>query len=230
MSNRRRVLLVFSNPGFRDGLFSRLIAAGCQVEACEGARKATPKLGDADVMVLDLWTSDEDAVDFARRVRTSLQPRLPILALGGRGDDERFIAMIRAGAIGCLYTDDAATRLPSAIEDALAGGHPMSRGMGAILLEHVRRQSSPSSPSSLPTKSVTVLTERERTVLTQLARGLLYEDIGKILGVSVNTVRSFIRTIYGKLEVNSRTEAVLVGIKLGLIRGTPYPRTRSRPR
>lgn len=227
MVDGRRVLLVFSNPGFRDGLSSRLKEANCHVEACAGARKATSKLGDADVMVLDLWTADEDAVDFARRVRTSLQPRLPILALGARGDDERFIAVIRAGAIGCLYTDDAATRLPSAIEDALAGGHPMSRGMGAIFLEHLRRQS---PPASQPTRSVTVLTERERTVLTQLARGLLYEDIGKILGVSVNTVRSFIRTIYRKLEVNSRTEAVLVGIKLGLVRGTPYPRTRSRPR
>ena len=227
MGNCRRVLLVFSNPGFRDGLHSRLMEANCHVEACAGTREATPKLGDADVMVLDLWTSDADAVDFVRRVRTSLQPRLPIVALGARGDDERFIAIIRAGAIGCLYTDDAATRLPSALEDALAGGHPMSRGMGAILLEHLRRQS---PPSSQPTKSVSVLTERERTVLSQLARGLLYEDIGKILGVSVNTVRSFIRTIYGKLEVNSRTEAVLVGIKLGLIRGTPYPRTRSRPR
>jgi DNA-binding NarL/FixJ family response regulator len=227
MSDRRRVILVFSNPGFRDGLSARLREANCHVEACAGARKATPKLGDADVMVLDLWISDEDAVDFVRRVRTSLQPRLPIVALGARGDDERFIAVIRAGAIGCLYTDDAATRLPSAIQDALAGGHPMSRGMGAILLEHLRRQS---PPSAQPSKSVTVLTERERTVLTQLARGLLYEDIGKLLGVSVNTVRSFVRTIYGKLEVNSRTEAVLVGIKLGLVRGTPYPRTRSRPR
>ncbi len=227
MGNRRRVLLVFSDPGFRDGLHARLTEANCQVEACAGTREATPMLGNADVMVLDLWTSDADAVDFVRRVRTSLQPRLPIVALGGRGDDERFIAIIRAGAIGCLYTHDAATRLPSALEDALAGGHPMSRGMGAILLEHLRRQS---PPSSQPTKSVNVLTERERAVLTQLARGLLYDDIGKLLGVSVNTVRSFVRTIYGKLDVNSRTEAVLVGIKLGLIRGTPYPRTKSRPR
>jgi DNA-binding NarL/FixJ family response regulator len=227
MSNRRRVLLVFSNPGFRDGLHSRLMETNCQVEACAGTREATPKLGDADVMLIDLWTSDADAVDFVRRVRTSLQPRLPIVALGACGDDERFIAIIRAGAIGCLYTHDATTRLPAALEDALAGGHPMSRGMGAILLEHLRRQS---PPSSQPTKPVSVLTARERTVLTQLARGLLYEDIGKILGVSVNTVRSYIRAIYGKLEVNSRTEAVLVGIKLGLIRGTPYPRTRSRPR
>jgi DNA-binding NarL/FixJ family response regulator len=227
MGNRRHALLVFSNAGFRDGLSSLLIKANWHVEVCAGTREAIPKLGDADVMVLDIWTSDADAVDFVRRVRTSLQPRLPTVALGARGDDERFIAVIRAGAIGCLYTDDAATRLPSALEDALAGGHPMSRGMGAVLLEHLRRQS---PPLSQPTRSVSVLTARERAVLSQLARGLLYEDIGKLLGVSVNTVRSFIRTIYRKLEVNSRTEAVLVGIKLGLVRGTPYPRTRSRPR
>src|SRR5882672_5255697 len=190
MGDRRRVLLVFSNPGFRDGLFARLTEANCQVEACASTREATAKLGDADVMALDLWTSDADAVDFLRRVRTSLQPRLPTVALGSRGDDERFIAMIRAGAIGCLYTDDAAKRLPAALEEAVAGGHPMSRGMGAIFLEHLRRLSPPATQPAKPAKpakAVNVLTERERIVLTQLARGLLYEDIGKILGVSVNT-------------------------------------------
>lgn len=224
MGDRRRVLLVVPNLAFR-GLLAARLADSCDVATCACTREATAKLGDVDVLILDLSTPDADAVDYVRRVHSSLQPGLPIVALGSPTDDERFIAVIRAGALGCLYKEDATQRLPSAVEDVVAGGRPMSRGMGALFLEHVRRES---PPSSRRIESVSVLTERERTVLSQLARGLLYEDIGRALGVSVNTVRSFVRTIYAKLEVNSRTEAVLVGIKLGLIRSTPYPKSRSR--
>ena len=62
-------------------------------------------------------------------------------------------------------------------------------------------------------------------MLEQLARGLEYEDIGRLLGVSINTVRSYVRAIYEKLSVNSRTEAVVAGMKLGLVKNThtPFP-------
>jgi DNA-binding CsgD family transcriptional regulator len=61
-----------------------------------------------------------------------------------------------------------------------------------------------------------------------MARGYSYEDIGRALGVSVNTVRTFVRSVYEKLDVNSRTEAVLLGMKLGIVRGTPYPMNKPR--
>jgi two-component system NarL family response regulator len=57
-----------------------------------------------------------------------------------------------------------------------------------------------------------------------MAQGLSYDEVGTALGVSVNTVRSFIRAIYEKLDVGSRTEAVLLAIKLAIVKGTPVQR------
>jgi DNA-binding NarL/FixJ family response regulator len=112
----------------------------------------------------------------------------------------------------------------SAVKEAIAGGRPMSRGIGAVLLEHVRRSS---RTSSHQWRAIRPLSDRESAVLTQLARGLSYEDIACLLGVSLNTVRTFVRQVYEKLDVNSRTEAVVVGIRLGLVKGTPYPGVRA---
>lgn len=61
-----------------------------------------------------------------------------------------------------------------------------------------------------------------------LARGLTYEEVGQHLGVSVNTVRTFVRAIYEKLDVTSRTDAVLRGTRLGLVQRTPYPGHKAR--
>jgi two-component system NarL family response regulator len=66
---------------------------------------------------------------------------------------------------------------------------------------------------------------RESAVLEQLARGLSYDDVASVLGVSVNTVRTYVRLIYDKLSVTSRTEAVLVALKLGIINRMPFPIT-----
>jgi DNA-binding NarL/FixJ family response regulator len=101
----------------------------------------------------------------------------------------------------------------------------MSRGMAPLLLEHIRRTG---RTGSVERKAVRPLTERERVVLCQMARGYSYEDIGRALEVSVNTVRTYVRAVYEKLDVNSRTEAVLLGMKLGIVKGTPFPMTKPR--
>jgi DNA-binding CsgD family transcriptional regulator len=95
----------------------------------------------------------------------------------------------------------------------------MSSGMAPLFLEHIRS----SARRSSVTFAVRPLTEREKVVLGHMARGLSYAETGQVLGVSLNTIRTYVRGIYEKLDVESRTEAVLLGIKLGLIKGTPYP-------
>ena len=61
------------------------------------------------------------------------------------------------------------------------------------------------------------LTQREREVLLLLARGLTYDEIGRLLDVSINTVRTHVRAVYAKLGVGNKTEAALEGLRLGLI-------------
>ena len=174
---------------------------------------------DVALLMVDLAMGDVDPIDFLRR-SAARWPRLPMLALSARGEDDRLIASIRAGARGCLFLDDATARVGSAVREALAGGRPTSRGMAQLLVEHIRRSARPPSRERPALRPVT---ERERAVLQQMARGYTYDDIGRSLGVSVNTVRGFVRALYRKLDVNSRTEAVLLAMQLGLVKGTPYP-------
>jgi DNA-binding NarL/FixJ family response regulator len=202
------------------------------VEILEGAGFSALAVGtaleefapDVALLLVDLALRDVDAIDFVRRIARHKSP-VPIVAIGARGDDARIIAAISSGALGCIYADDPRERVVAAASEALEGGRPMSRGMAPVLLEHIRRMGR--APSSERT-AVRPLTERERVVLCQMARGYSYEDIGRALGVTVNTVRTYIRSVYEKLDVNSRTEAVLLGMKLGIVNGTPYPMTKPR--
>jgi DNA-binding NarL/FixJ family response regulator len=167
---------------------------------------------------------DIEGIDFVRYLARH-KSHVTVVAIGARGDDARIIAAIRAGAHGCIYADDPRERLVAAAREALDGGRPMSRGMAPLLLEHIRRMGRSGSGER---KAVRPLTERERVVLCQMARGHSYEDIGRALDVSVNTVRTYIRSVYEKLDVNSRTEAVLLGMKLGIVNATPYPMRKPR--
>src|SRR5262249_51994014 len=151
------------------------------------------------VVVLDGAPPDVHAIDFVRRTAKK-RHALPIVALSPRGDDARIITLIRAGVCGCLYSDEAESLFILAVRDALDGGRPMSRGIAPLRLEHIRRSERSASKERA---AVRPLTERERVMLGYMARGLSYEEIGVALGVSVNTVRTFVRAVYDKLDVAS---------------------------
>jgi DNA-binding NarL/FixJ family response regulator len=215
-----RLLVVEQDQPLRERVVSMLKRGGFQVDAVGTALEAQPSLaGKLDLVLTGLEIPDIDGVDFIRQFVKS-SSGIPVIVLARRSDGSRVIAAIRSGVRGCLFVDDLKDRLLPAVKEALAGGRPMSRGLGPMLMEHVRQSGRHSSHERQAAKP---LTEREKEVLQQLARGLSYEDIGKLLAVSVNTVRSHVRTIYDKFEVNSRTEAVLLAMKLGLVKRTPYP-------
>jgi len=194
--------------------------AGFHVDLARSAADAQPSLdGELDLILLDLEVADVDGVDLVRKL-VKRTPAIPVVVLATPAQQSRIIAAIRSGAAGCLFLEDLDERLLAAIKEALAGGRPMSRGLGPLLMEHVRQMGRHSSHQRKMAKPIT---EREQQVLEQMARGFSYEDIGKMLGVSLNTVRSHVRTIYEKFEVNSRTEAVLLAIKLGVVKRTPFP-------
>ena len=215
-----RILVMEHDQPIRERIAALLKRAGFHVDTAGSALEAQPSLANKPDLVLSgLEIPDVDGVDFIRKFVKS-SSTVPVILLARRSDGSRVIAAIRSGARGCLFVDDLKERLLPAVKEALAGGRPMSRGLGPMLMEHVRQSGRHSSHERQAAKP---LTEREREVLQQLARGLSYDDIGKMLGVSVNTVRSHVRTIYDKFEVNSRTEAVLLAMKLGLVKRTPYP-------
>jgi DNA-binding NarL/FixJ family response regulator len=214
------VLVVEHDRPTRDKVVSLLKEADFSVDAASTASEAQVSFSkQIDLILAGLEIPDVDGVDFIRKLVKSA-PGSPVVVLARRTDGSRVIAAIRSGARGCLFIDDLRARLLPAVKEALAGGRPMSRGLGPMLLEHVRQSGRHSSHERQAAKP---LTERERQVMQELARGLSYEDMAKALGVSVNTVRTHVRMIYDKFEVNSRTEAVLLAMKLGLVKRTPYP-------
>ncbi len=207
---RASVLTVLDDDGLRT------CAAGL---ASDAERELAA--GEVDALVVDLGMPGMDAVQFVQRVAKRF-PSLAILALAPQNESERVLAAVRAGVHGCLYLEDVASRLARAVREALAGGRPISRGMELLFFESVRRSGRPPSQQR---RAARALTERERAVLEYMARGLSYEEVGRALAISLNTVRTYVRVIYEKLDVSSRTEAVLVAIRLGLLKRTPYPGT-----
>lgn len=170
-----------------------------------------------EAVLVDLGLPDLDGVDLIRWIRER-HPRVPVLVLTVASAEARIFAALRAGACGYLFKEDLGQRLLPAIEEALAGGAPMSRDVALKLVEHVRRgeesaaHEPPTSRGPLP-----VLTPKERAVLERFSQGESYDDVAQSLDISVNTVRTHARALYEKLDVTSKTEAVVVAITRGLL-------------
>ncbi len=162
-----------------------------------------------DAAFVDLGLPDGDGVELVT-VLSSRWPDVPVVVLTVQHDDARVLAAFRAGARGYIFKDDVPVRLRHALEDALAGGAPMSAAVARRVLGLVAAL--PDVPSSHEP-----LTAQELRVVSELATGATYEQSASALGVSLNTMRTHVRNIYRKLSVGSRTEAVMSALRLGLL-------------
>jgi DNA-binding NarL/FixJ family response regulator len=209
------LLVVEDDPRLRDLLGSVLCPPGWRPVLTGTGAEALQRLAAGcapAVAVVDLGLPDMDGVQLIQRLAET-RPSLPIVVLTVCTEERRILEAIRAGARGYLFKEDLGRGLAAALDEALAGGAPMSRAVARLVLQQVRRD--PEPPASAADRPV--LTDRERQVVEQLARGLTYDQVGSVLDISANTVRSYVRAIYEKLCVCSKTEAVLAALRLGLI-------------
>jgi len=126
---------------------------------------------------------------------------------------DRVVAALRSGADGYLFREDLDARLASSLRELLRGGSPMSSGAARAVLDELR------SAAPAPRNDVALtLTRREAEVLDRLSSGASYAHVGSELRIEINTVRTYIRKLYGKLGVQNRAEAVNRGWNLGLLR------------
>lgn len=212
-----RLLIVENDHLLRGLLGTSLCPAGWQpVLAATGAEARAHLRTNAqlDVAVVDLELPDAEGISLVRHL-TGVYPSLPVVIITC-AEELRIIEAFRAGACGCLCKKDLGSTLAPALDEALAGGAPMSRTVARLLLTQVRGLSSTYAVDA-PTPPRPNMTIRERQVIEQLARGFSYDDVARVLDISPNTVRSYIRTIYEKLDVSSKTEAVLMALRLGLV-------------
>jgi two-component system, NarL family, response regulator LiaR len=204
-----RILIVDDHAVVRQGLrmflgldpeLDVIGEAGDGVEAVAQAHALHP-----DVVLMDLLMPKMDGVAATAAIRREL-PDVEVIALTSVLEDASVVGAVRAGAMGYLLKDTQADDLCRAIKAAAAGLVQLSPLAAARLLREVR---APESPETL--------TERESDVLKLLARGKANKEIARELDVGEQTVKSHVGHILAKLGVQSRTQAALHAVRIGLV-------------
>jgi two-component system, NarL family, response regulator LiaR len=163
-----------------------------------------------DVVVMDYMMPEMDGIEATRRIYEH-DPGIRVVLLTGAGDDELGLRGLRAGAAGYLSKEVELDSLPRALRGALDGEAAISRRLAMQLVERYR--SAPTGGAGLrPVRSR--LTDREWEVLDLLSTGATTDEIARNLVLSPETVRSHLKNLYRKLEVNSREDAVQAASKL----------------
>ena len=206
-----QVALVEDDPGVRANLAAMLDSSPgfqCQAAYADGvaALKGIPAKRP-DVVLMDINLPGMLGTECVNRLR-SVAPNLPVLMLTVYDDSEQIFKSLMAGASGYLLKRTPKDKLLEAIREITLGGAPMSRQIARRVVRYFQDlKAAPQMARRAP--EVETLTEREEQVLAHLAKGHAYKEIADLMGISFETVRTHVRTIYEKLHVHSRTEATL---------------------
>ena len=174
-----------------------------------------------DMLLTDLGLPDGSGIDAISFCRNAW-PKCDIMVITMFGDEKNVLASIEAGATGYILKDGDHQDVPRAMHALRNGGSPMSPLIARKVLERALQTThftSINSPSlNKQNGPPVVLTKRESETLDLIARGYTYDEVARLLEISLSTVCTHIRGIYGKLAVTSRGEAVFEANKLGLLR------------
>jgi DNA-binding NarL/FixJ family response regulator len=209
------VVIVEDDAKFR-GAFAQLIEAtvdmdliGTAASLAQGfdlMRRRVP-----DVLLVDLDLPDGSGLDLIRHV-AERNDTCDIMVITVFGDERHVIESIEAGASGYLLKDALPTDFVEQIRVLHAGGSPISPVIARQLLARFV------APNPTATPDAPELSEREHAVLSLVTKGFSYQEIAGLLRVSPHTVLTYVKRIYRKLRVGSKTEAVYEARKLGLLR------------
>lgn len=176
--------------------------------------------GRPDVLLVDLGLPDGSGLDVIRHCRRH-SPVTDVMVVTLFGDEGNMIGAFEAGARGYLLKDGTEEDLARHVLDLHAGGSPMSPLIARQLVARMARPATVhgdnAAPGRSPGEPVDMLSPRESEILTLVARGYTYPELARLLGVSVSTVQTHVKSIYSKLAVHSKTEAVFEARQLGLL-------------
>jgi DNA-binding NarL/FixJ family response regulator len=159
-----------------------------------------------DLLVLDIGFPDLNGIEVVRKLAKAA-PSVKILMLTMYDDDESILGAVRAGALGYVQKGADAEDLLRAIAAVAAGEAIFGPGLARRALQAL---STPQEPAFAE------LTRREREVLELIASGMSNQAIAAKLGLSANTISNHISSIFGKLQVSSRAEAIVRARSAGL--------------
>ncbi len=214
-----RVLLVDDHPLFLDGLKTLLTSRGIEVvgtardglEAVEKARALNP-----DLILMDIQMPRLDGLAATRLIKKE-QPNVKIVMLTISESDEDLFEAIKSGACGYLLKAEETEKFLEQLSGLVRGEVPLSPGLANRVLKEFARQRSVSGPLEGTVRKEETLTPRQIEVLTLVAQGLTYKEIGTKLFLTEHTIKYHMGEIIERLQVKNRRQAVEYarGMKLG---------------
>ena len=214
------VLLVEDQSLIRSGLRSLLERetdinivgeAGDGEEAIQKARELAP-----DIVLMDLKLPRVDGIEATRSIKAE-SPRVEVIVLSVYEDDEYVFQAIQAGATGYILKDITPENLVRAIRAVYAGQTMIHPGIARKVLERLSYMARERA-AGLTRLHSDGLTDREVQILVEMAKGASNKEVAAKLFVSESTAKSHLRTIYRKVGVRDRAQAVAYAIRKGFIR------------
>jgi DNA-binding NarL/FixJ family response regulator len=211
-----RVVIVEDDRASREGL--RLLVDGTPGYRCAGAFGSLEQVlagrpGESpDVVLLDIHLPGMQGPQGIGELRERWA-RAAVVMLTGFDDEDKIFESLCGGASGYILKRTAPARLLEAIREARDGGAPMSPEIATKVVRLFQRIARPGPHAGLDSD----LTPQQLQLLRLLAEGYSYQAAGGQLGISINTVRNYIRNIYEKLQVHTKSEAVSKAIRAGLL-------------
>lgn len=218
MSKSIRVIAIDDHPLVREGLRLMLATSEDLImigEAADGA-SAIQLIGESapDVVLLDLRMPGMSGMEVLEHIRKTW-PEIAVLILTTYDEDELMMHGLQLGACGYLLKETPLDTLFHAIRTAARGEIVIQPEIMARILAHTTYASSPTRTTH--TQGYMELTRRELEVLAGVARGERSKEIARRLGITERTVRAYLTNIYTKLNVESRSEAIAVALKQGIL-------------
>jgi DNA-binding NarL/FixJ family response regulator len=210
------ILLVEDDPPTNWRLKDALEKAGFDVAAVMTLAEARASLEARKprVLLTDLQLPDGHGIELIRQTRARL-PDTEIMVISILGDEESVISAITVGATGYILKDAFPADIAATVRELVAGHSPISASIARFI---VRRTQGAAEPPPGPQLNTAKLTPREIDILWGIAKGFSYAEIAEHLGMSKQTVPGHIKSIYRKLEVHTRGEAVFEALQQGLIK------------
>ncbi len=172
------------------------------------------------LLLTDLGLPDGSGLAIIRHCRR-VMPQADIMVITMSSDESQVLACIEAGASGYVLKEAGHLDIVRALLDLKAGGSPISPLIARKVLARMRNMR-PVQASGVSTE-MTGLTRRESAILELISRGGSFTKVAAVLSLSVGTVQTHVKRIYGKLSVHSRSEAVFEAHRRGLLRFESAP-------
>ena len=207
------ILIIEDNSRHGDALTKHLASAedmqvvGLAVDCATARQKFVEYTPNVAIVDLDLPDGHgEDLItEFVQR------PECTVLVYSQLNDTRRILGALRRGAAGYIYKDDSSFSIQDAIRSITEGHAPMSPQIASSVLAYVK------STLPVPSAEEYSLSEREMQIIKLISKGYTSAEVAEILNLKYNTVSSYIKKLYRKLDVNSRSEAIYEARLHGLL-------------